>query len=62
MNRYGHPGKNALEGMDVLGITNFCTIDCGQITVKRQEREDMLLFIEYINTSAVFGRELNIWP
>ena len=33
-NRYGHPGKEAVERMDVLGLEHLCTIDCGQISVK----------------------------
>lgn len=33
-NRYGHPGREAVERMDGLGIPHLCTIECGQISVR----------------------------
>lgn len=32
-NRYGHPSKDAIARMDELGLTHYCTIDYGQISV-----------------------------
>ncbi|MBQ9632407.1 MAG: DNA internalization-related competence protein ComEC/Rec2 [Lachnospiraceae bacterium] len=33
-NRYHHPGQEALERMDALGLAHLCTIDTGQISVR----------------------------
>lgn len=32
-NRYGHPSKDAIARMDELGLSHYCTIDYGQISV-----------------------------
>ena len=34
-NRYGHPGPRAVERIKANGSRFFCTIDCGQVKVKR---------------------------
>lgn len=34
-NRYGHPGSRALERIKASGSRFFCTIECGQVKVKR---------------------------
>ena len=33
-NRYHHPGQEALDRMDALGLNYLCTIDTGQISVR----------------------------
>lgn len=36
-NRYGHPGKEAIEHMEDVGCEIYYTMESGQITIKREE-------------------------
>lgn len=42
-NRYGHPGKQAVERIRAVGSSFFCTIDCGQVKVTWGRDGDFLV-------------------
>jgi len=51
-NLYHHPGEEAVERILDLGIPMYCTIDCGQITV--QKEEDSLMLFTYLEEGGLW--------
>ncbi|MCI7322112.1 MAG: ComEC/Rec2 family competence protein [Lachnospiraceae bacterium] len=56
-NRYGHPGQQAVERIRTCGSRFLCTIDCGQVKIKRWKEGKYDVFTKYKRENLTKNQE-----